>query len=243
MANQIAYVGAIDKYDIDLFTAYTGALDATVSVPVRVGSTNRKIAGNTLPSQLGIGALYQKQATLGALNTAVPSPILNGIAYLANTTGATGGSSAAGWVQWDGTVWQAFDIASSGSTKSYDSLTSGTVLAQVTRLGGTTTVLSNPGTGVYKVLIPASADAERISVFANGTHVAGDNSLTIQVDNAANARDRRVTVDVFAANTGTLQDVFNLGIVPTVTYTANVSSIYIPDFGGFGATGAWVEIR
>jgi hypothetical protein len=134
-------------------------------------------------------------------------------------------------------------VEAGGTAKAHDSLTSGTVLAQVARLGGTTTVLSNPATGVWKILVPALADAERISVFATNAHVGGDNSLTIQVDNAANARDRRVTVDVFAAATGTLQDVFNLGMVPTVTYTANVSNIYIPDFGGFGATGAWVEIR
>lgn len=244
MADQLGYTGAINKYDIDNFTAYTGAVDGTVTLPMRVSGANRRMTGTAFRAALNLKEFNGKYATLAALNGAVTSPVTNSTAYLDATTGATGGSSAAGWVYWNGTAWQAFDLAvTAGGAMAYDSLSIGAVTARIARLGGTACTLTNPSTGVYLITIPVGAHVSDISFFATNAHVAGDNSITVQVNNAANARDRRLSVDQFTGNTGSLQNAHTNGTVPTITYTANVSSCYVPGFAGYGATGCFLEFR
>jgi len=189
-----------------------------------------------------------KYATLSALTTAITSPETNSLAYLDATTGASGGTSAAGFVFWNGSAWVAFALASAGggASVSYDSLTSGVFTAEIARIGGTACTVASPATGEYNITIPSGADVQRLTIFANSTIVNGSNALIVRLNNAANSRNRRVQVELFSVGLLgliTQWNVFGSGTTPNISFSGNITTITIPDFGGFGSTGAWIELR
>lgn len=120
----------------------------------------------------------------------------------------------------------------------FDALTSGNFTADITRLGGTTTTISNPSSGVYDLDIKSGAYLDQIEIFGNSTTVnSGDGSLTITIDNSSNSRDKRYSVQVYYANSNQLADPTNAGIVHSQSISGNVTTIIIPGMNNFGASG------
>lgn len=135
------------------------------------------------------------------------------------------------------------EIAGMLGGKSYDSLTSGSVTAEVTRSGGTATTISTPGAGIYDLDIKAGADIEVITVFGDNGDLDGSNQFTLTIDNNANSRERRFNIQLHDANTGAVQDPHAIGCNWTQNVTANVTTILFPGMDAFGATGFYIELR
>lgn len=133
--------------------------------------------------------------------------------------------------------------AGGGAALGYDSLTSGAFSAQVARVGGTATTLTNPGAGEYNFAIQAGAEINTISIFGNNTVLNGANEMIIRLNNSANARDRRVLIQLYDANNGALVDQQVTATNHTVAVAGNITTITIPGLNGFGASGYYIEIR
>lgn len=136
--------------------------------------------------------------------------------------------------------------ASSGSLSSvpsHDSLSSGAVTVESDRFGGTATVLSNPGAGIYTLTGQTNSYVANATIFGNNTTLNGSNEMVINFDNSANSQDRRFIVQLYNATSDGLVDQQVTGTNHVQSVTGNVTTITIPGLNGFGATGFYVEIR
>ena len=144
--------------------------------------------------------------------TAAEIIIGSGLSLSSGTLSATGGSGAA----------------------SHDALTSGTVTAQVARIGGTAVVISTPASGEYNLTVSASSHLLSASIFGNNTTLNGSNEFIIRINNVANSRDRRVSVQIYDMNNGAQADVVAFGIVPNQpVVSGNVTVITLSGMNNF----------
>lgn len=137
----------------------------------------------------------------------------------------------------------ALETGGGGGSKATDSLTSGSVTAQVKRFGGSATVLSNPAAGNYDLEIQSGADVERMTVHGDNGDLNGSNEFVLIVDNSANSEDRTFQIQLYQANTGALVDAQATGTNWTQTTSGNITTITFPGMNGFGATGFDIELR
>lgn len=131
--------------------------------------------------------------------------------------------------------------AVSGSV-AYDSLSSGAVTAAVRRMGGSAVSISTPGAGQYTLTIPANVDLIGADIFGNNTTLNGANEFVLRINNTANSRDRRVTVQVYDVLTGAVIDQHATSTNHTQTVGGNITLITLPGMNLFGATGFRVLI-
>jgi hypothetical protein len=133
---------------------------------------------------------------------------------------------------------------SAGASSDHDSLSNGNFSAEIDRLGGTAVILTNPATGEYTLTAQAESFVSAITINGDNTILDGSNELTINFDNSALSEDRRFIIQIFDANTGSPADLFGAGgILPSVSVTANVTTITFPGLNGFGGTGYYIELR
>ena len=71
----------------------------------------------------------------------------------------------------------------------------------------------------------------------------GSNELIIKINNTANSRDRRFSVQVLDDNNGGLVDQHATGTNHTQTVSGNITTITLPGMNGFGATGYRIILR
>ena len=129
-----------------------------------------------------------------------------------------------------------------GGSAAHDSLSSGTVTAEVDRLGGSATTIANPAAGEYDLDIQSGAHLLNATIFGNNTTLNGSQEMIIRLDNSANSIDRRVVVQLYDANNDALVDQQVTATVHTQSVAGNVTTITIPGLNGFGATGFYVEL-
>lgn len=149
-----------------------------------------------------------------------------------NKVYGTDGAGARGWKN---------DPAGGGG-HARDSLASGTVTAEVDRIGGSATTITNPAAGEYNLNVQAGAYFARASVFGNNTVLNGSNEFIIRIDNSSNTEDRRVSIALYDANNGAKVDQQATATVDVQAVAANVTTVTIPGVNGFGAAGFFVEI-
>ena len=185
MADQNSYTGAINIRDVDDFTAETDLTNVT-AIPCRIsGTTNRKMTGQALAD-----SVIQK-AQISAL-----TQLASGSLDAANDKLYIYDASA--------NAWKYILASALTSSVSFDSLTSGTVTALVTRTGGSATTLTNPASGEYTLTVQSGAHFMGASIYGNNTTLNGSNEMLVRINNSANSRNRRVSVQVYDASNGAL---------------------------------------
>ena len=140
-------------------------------------------------------------------------------------------------------VAQAIAALAAGSSKTTDSLSSGDVTAEIKRVGGSATVLTNPGAGVYDLEIQSGADLERLRVYGDTDTLDGSNQFTLTIDNSANSEDRSFMVQLYQGNDGSLVVQQETSTNHTQTFSGNITTLLFPGMNGFGATGFYIELR
>lgn len=223
MPDQTGYTGALNIIDVDDLTAVTDVTTIT-GIWVRIGgTTNRKITGQALADSViqkaQISALSQlASASLDAANDKV---------YIYDASA---------------NAWKYILASALTSSVSHDSLTSGTVTAKVVRSGGSATTISNPAAGEYTLTVQTNGHLQSASIYGNNTTLNGSNEMLVRINNSANSRDRRVSVQIYDASNGALVDAFSYGVNHTQAVTSNVTLLTIPGLNGFGSAGFYIEI-
>lgn len=138
-----------------------------------------------------------------------------------------------------------FDQGASAGTGEvqYDSGSSGNFVWTSARMAGTATTFANTGTGEYTFTVQTDADVLRIDIDGDNTILNGANELIIKINNTANSRDRRFSVQVLDDNNGGIVDQHATGTNHTQTVTGNITTITLPGMNGFGGTGYRVLLR
>lgn len=168
----------------------------------------------------------------------IPQPVFG-------STGATAQLQAAvdAWNARQNKGSQTSTLDSADVSIIYDDLTSGTVTAMIGREGGTATTIANPAAGEYDLTIAGGAVFVSAEVFGNNTTLNGSNEMIIRVDNSANSRNRRLSLQVLDANNGALVDQQATATNHTLTVAGNITTITVPGLNGFGSTGYYILIR
>jgi len=130
-----------------------------------------------------------------------------------------------------------------GATVSYDALTSGTVTAAVTRLGGTSTSITNPASGEYNITIPSGADIKAVQVYGNNSTLNGASEFILRLNNSANSRDVRAIIQLIDNNSNALVDQQATATVHTLVVSGNISTFTFPGMNGFGSSGFYILIQ
>lgn len=222
MPDQNNYSNPINIIDVDELTPVTD-ISTVTAIWVRVGSSNRMVAGQTLANSV----LQEAQiSALSQLASASLDPA-NDKLYIYDASA---------------NAWKYLLPSALTSSVSHDSLTSGAVTAKVARSGGTATTLSNPATGEYTLTIQSGAHLQSASIYGNNTTLNGSNEMLIRINNSANSRDRRVSVQIYDASNGALVDSFAYGVNHTQTVSSNVTLLTIPGLNNFGSAGFYLEI-
>jgi hypothetical protein len=138
---------------------------------------------------------------------------------------------------------RAYVDAQAGVKVAYDSLVLGSVLVEVTRLGGTATSLSNPSQGEYVLAVPADTKVESIEIFGDNGDLNGANEMIFRINNSANSKNHRWMVQLYDANNGALVDQQATGTNHVQSISGAITSLTIPGLNGFGATGYFIIIK
>jgi hypothetical protein len=131
----------------------------------------------------------------------------------------------------------------SGAPFQRDSLAVGSLWVTLLRSGGSTTTITNPSSGRYRLAMSAGSSFVSCTVFGNNTTLNGSNEIEIELDNSANGYRQRLTVQVYDANNGALINQFLTGTNHVQTVTGNITKVTLPGMNGFGGTGYFIEIR
>ena len=223
MPDQTAYTGPVDIRDVDDLTAITDVALIT-ALWVRIsGTTNRKMTGQALADSViakgDISALTQ--LLVGALDPANDKIIIKDESAGVNK----------------------YILASAlTSSFSHDSLSSGTVTAEIDRSGGSATAISTPGAGQYTLTMQAGAQFTHATIYGNSTTLNGSNEMLLRINNSANSKDRRVTVQLYDASNGALVDQFATGTNHEQDISSNITLLTIPGLNGFGTAGFYIEL-
>jgi hypothetical protein len=198
----------------------------------------RTTAGTGAPEDL---TKSQAQAILSVDDLVTLSGVADGATHLGTFTGST--------ISDNQTVKQALQAletaveSGSGGGVSFDTPTTiGAVTAEVVRQGGTAVTLTNPSSGEYTLVIPSGAHLQRATVFGNSTTLNGSNEFLLRINNSANSRKRRVTVQLYDANNGALVNQFTTSTNHSQSVTSNVTLLTFPGMNGFGTSGFFIEI-
>lgn len=192
---------------------------------------------------------------LSVLKTYYTAGLVTDTVYsLANISDVSGvGSPAVGdWAKnaagdsvavYNGAAWLVLALGGggAGATVAFDALTSGTVTAAITRLGGSATTIANPSAGEYTLDVASGAHLEAATVFGNNTTLNGSSEFILRIDNSANSRDRRVIIQLYDANNGALVDQQVTATNHTQAVSGNITTITFPGMNGFGATGFYIQ--
>lgn len=124
-----------------------------------------------------------------------------------------------------------------------DNLSEGTFTADVNRLGGTATVLTNPSAGQYVFTIQSDAYIAGAKIFANNNHLNASSEIVLIFNNSANSIDRNFVVQLYDANSEANADP---ALIPGINWSqstsGNTTTITIPGVNGFGSTGFYVHL-
>jgi len=122
-----------------------------------------------------------------------------------------------------------------------DNLAIAGVTADVDR-DGNAAALINPAAGEYDIQMSAGSYFRRATVFGDDTTLTGTLAFILRIDNSANSEDRRVLVQLYDANGGSLVDQQATGTAHTQVVAGNVAVLTFPGMNGFGANGFFIEI-
>jgi hypothetical protein len=126
---------------------------------------------------------------------------------------------------------------------SYETFTSGSVTTNVSRIGGTSTVVTNPSTGVYTYTVAANTHILEIDFLGTSANIAPGGTLTLNIDNSANSRDRYFTVQILQRTSNGQVDEEGTGTVYTQSSSANLTTISIDNLSGFDPAGYRLMLR
>lgn len=133
-------------------------------------------------------------------------------------------------------------LSASSGTVNYNTYSSGSVSSTVSRLGGSATTITNPGTGSYNYQVASGAHIMEIDFLGNDTNL-NSGVLTISIDNSANSRDRYFIVQVLQRTTNGQVDPTSTATNYTQSSSGNITTIQISNLGGFGAAGYRIMLR
>ena len=134
------------------------------------------------------------------------------------------------------------DNAPGGGGPVYDDLTSGNFISSVSRLAGSTTGLATPSSGVYTFTIQAGGHVLEIDIDGDSS-VLDTATLTLNIDNSANSRNRYFNVQLLDKINGGLVDQQATGTNHTQTFAGNITTIIFPGMNGFSPSGFTVMLR
>ena len=120
---------------------------------------------------------------------------------------------------------------------------SGNFTADITRKGGSAPTITNPSPGTYNLSIKAGSEISEIDIdCAPGIELSGGTDLIIEIDNSANSRDRKFTVQIVNKTNGVIANMHNLGVTPIRSISGNITTLTFPDVNGF-TNGFEIELR
>lgn len=221
MPDQLNYSGPVNILDVDDFAAVTTLIGMVFRG--RVSGVDKILTGQNLANTVLTGAQLGSlpELTSGDLVTSTDKLYI----YDASTS-----------------LWKYILASALTSSAAFDSLTSGTVTAEVARTGGSATTISTPASGEYTLTVQSGAHLMKATIYGNNTTLNGSSEMLLRINNNANSRERRVTVQIYDASTGALVDQHATGTNHTQTVASNVTLLTIPGLNGFGAAGFYIEI-
>lgn len=234
---------ATDKTNHDALIIITGVSGGDLHLGTFTGSTIQ----DSRTIKLAIQDLETALEALSGTNLSISNQTSTTL-EIASSNGTNAivpqatGSNAGLMTATDKTKLDGLGGPSGSGTPTQDNLTSGVVTADVERDGLNATTLTNPGTGEYNIIIPSGSYFRRATVFANNT-VLNSGAITLSIDNSANSKDRRVSVQIYQASDNALVDQKTTGTLNSQITSGNVTILAFPaNMGNFGSSGFYVEI-
>lgn len=144
-------------------------------------------------------------------------------------------------------VWNSgtpsFEYYGGGESVVADTYSIGNFDADVTTIGGTFTIVTNPSAGKYDFDIATGAHVDGIRIYGNNTTLNANQEMVIEIDNVLNSGAQTFLVQLYDANNGAVVNQQVTATVHTQIVSGPVTTITIPGLNGFGATGFYVELR
>lgn len=117
------------------------------------------------------------------------------------------------------------------------------VTARISRYAGSGTNVTNPGAGIYTFTVSSGAHVLEIDFLGTDAALSGGGTLTLNIDNSANSRDRFFVVQTIQRTSNGQVDATATATNYTQSSSGNITTIQISNLAGFGGAGYRIMLR
>lgn len=117
------------------------------------------------------------------------------------------------------------------------------VTARTSRYAGSGTNVTNPGAGIYTFTVGSGAHVLEIDFLGTDAALSGGGTLTLNIDNSANSRDRFFVVQIIQRTSNGQVDATATATNYTQSSSGNITTIQISNLAGFGGAGYRIMLR